>query len=193
MQFANDEFYHVYNRSFNKTRVFYKDENYYYFIRKLNSIRNLCDIIAYCLMPDHFHLLIYIPEKSEATRLTALSGLTGIQLISRKIGTILSSYTQGINKQEKRAGSLFQPKTKAKLLDQKNYPFNCFHYIHQNPHKARLVEKIEDWRFSSFTEYCEGSSGICRKDLAQFLEIPQEKDQFLKQSYQVIDYVDVIN
>jgi putative transposase len=153
MQFDNEEFYHVYNRSFNKTKIFYTEENYSYFLRKLNTIKSICDIVAYCLMPDHFHLLIYIPRESEATLQTAQSGQTGIQLISRKIGTILSSYAQGINKQEKRAGSLFQPKTKAKQLDKENYPFNCFHYIHQNPHKAGLVNRIEDWRFSSFREY----------------------------------------
>lgn len=189
MQFTDDEFYHVYNRSFNKSKVFYNEGNYLYFIRKLNSIRELCDMVAYCLMPDHFHLLIYIPSESDATRQTAQSGLTGMQLISRKIGTILSSYTQGINKQEKRSGSLFQPKTKAKLLDQKNYGFTCFHYIHQNPIKAGLVSKIEDWKFSSFNEYHHKSAGICKKDLAyQFLDIPQNEKLFYEQSYQVIDY-----
>jgi putative transposase len=189
MHFSNEEFYHIYNRSFNKQKIFFKEENYVYFIRKLSSLKPLCEIVAYCLMPDHFHLMAFIPKESEATRLTAQSGLTGIQLISRKLGTILSSYTQAINKQEDRTGSLFQPKTKAKELDKEEYLFNCFHYIHQNPHKSGLVNRIKDYPFSSFNDYYLDRSGICSKDVAyQFMDVLKDKTQFLNQSYQLIEY-----
>ncbi|HEV8514007.1 MAG TPA: transposase, partial [Cyclobacteriaceae bacterium] len=113
---------------------------------------------------------------------------TGIQILSRKLGTILSSYTQAINKQEKRSGSLFQPKTKAKELFNNTYSFNCFHYIHQNPLRARLVKRIEDWAHSSFNEYHKNAEGICNKSLAiEILDLPVEIDLFYKQSYLVID------
>ena len=103
MRFEENTVYHIYNRSYNKNRIFYKEENYAFFLNKLKTLKDLCEVFAYCLMPDHFHLLIYVPENSNATRLTAQSGLTGIQILSRKLGTILSSYTQAINKQEKRS------------------------------------------------------------------------------------------
>src|SRR5258706_9988752 len=176
MHFEENTIYHVYNRSYNK-RVFYKDANYAFFLNKLKTLRGLCEVLAYCLMPDHFHLLVYLPENSEATRLTAQSGLTGIQVLSRKLGTILSSYTQAINKQEKRSGSLFQPKTKAKDASTNSYALTCFHYIHQNPLKAGLVKKIEDWQYSSFKEYYQGFDLICNKQLAvELLDIPTDEE-----------------
>ena len=187
MHFEGNTIYHIYNRSYNK-KVFYKDANYAFFLNKLKTLRDLCEVLAYCLMPDHFHLLVYVPQNSGATRLTAQSGLTGIQVLSRKVGTILSSYTQAINKQEKRSGSLFQPKTKAKDVSSNHYAFNCFHYIHQNPVKAGLVNKIEDWRYSSFKEYYENLEAICNKHLGtELLDIPTNQDLFYKQSYLVIN------
>jgi putative transposase len=188
MHFEENTVYHVYNRSYNKNRIFYKEENYFFFLNKLKTLKDLCEVFAYCLMPDHFHLLIYIPENTNATRLTAQSGLTGIQILSRKLGTILSSYTQAINKQEKRSGSLFQPKSKAKDLFNNNYSFNCFHYIHQNPLKAGLVKKIEDWTYSSFNEYYKNKEGICNKILAiEILDLPTDVGLFYKQFYLVIN------
>lgn len=185
MHFDPQNFYHIYNRSFNKTLLFYKPSNYYYFIKKLNGLREYCDILAFCLMPDHFHLMIYINDQSEGcTRLTAPSGLTGMQALTRKIGTVQNSYTQAINKQETRTGSIFQPKSKAKQLDQ---VFICFNYIHQNPLKAGLVSKIEDWEYSSFNEYYKGVDGICNIILAnEMLDLPEDQELFYKQSYEVI-------
>lgn len=93
------------------------------------------------------------------------------QRLSRAIGTLLSSYTRAINNQENRSGSLFRPKTKAKdgwiddfiTVDGKHrvlffgpdndYALQCFEYIHQNPVKAGLVLKPEDWPYSSAREY----------------------------------------
>ena len=76
----------------------------------------------------------------------------------------------------------------------KDYPFTCFHYlpvrqagIHQNPMKAGLVEKMEDWEMSSFNEYAQpDNNSLCNKTLAyQRLEIPENADQFIRQSYTV--------
>lgn len=73
---------------------------------------------------------------------------------------MLSSYTQAVNKQQGTSGSLFQLKTKAKILTgsktvkDKFYLINAMHYCHQNPLKAKLVGKIEDWPHSSFPGYC---------------------------------------
>jgi len=101
---------------------------------------------------------------------------------------LLSSYAQAINKQEGRSGSLFRQKTKAKLLDtqDRNYPFACFNYIHQNPLNAGLVDKMENWEFSSFQDYIGlRNNSICDIGLAfELLDISRET--FYEQSYQVI-------
>jgi putative transposase len=188
MNFQPNRFYHVYNRSFNKTKLFYNTANYCYFLKKLSTLTSYCDIIAYCLMPDHFHILIYVSESSSGTiPLVNPNGQAGMQLLTRKLGTILSSYTQAINKQESKHGSLFQPKSKAKELDGKDQPFICFNYIHQNPLKAGLVKKIEDWDYSSFKEYFVCQESMCNKSLAyQLLDISQNPDSFYAQSCAVI-------
>ena len=106
-----------------------------------------------------------------------------LQLLSKNIGTVLSSYTQAINLQQGRRGNLFAHKTKAKILNEAYYPpsgFNrladhqidyataCFLYIHQNPVTARLVSKLEDWEFSSFRDYAGLRDGkLVNKEIAQ--------------------------
>lgn len=95
---------------------------------------------------------------------------------NHSIGIMLASYTRAINKQENRTGSLFRQKTKAICLNETNgiahnwitssgatminiekwvfqYPQQCFNYIHSNPIKAGLVNKAEDWEFSSLSSY----------------------------------------
>jgi len=108
-----------------------------------------CHIIAYCLMPNHDHLLIMTPEKNEFIQ----SGFGRMQALARKIGTLQSSYTRALNKQNKSSGSVFRQKAKAKLLDNPDYQYTCFHYIHQKPLRSGLVKHLKDWEFSSYTEY----------------------------------------
>ena len=136
MKFFPENIYHIYNRGNNKQQIFFIEENYSFFLQKIKKeIIPICDILAYCLMPNHFHMMVYLP--SPPTRQTAQSGQTGrwekkanMHPLSRKIGTLLSSYTQAINKQENRTGSLFQQKTKAIELSNEDeiYPYICFNF-----------------------------------------------------------------
>lgn len=183
MNFEAGKCYHIYNRSFEKTPIFLNPGNYNFFIKKLGALNSYCSILAYCIMPNHFHLLIHTPDANEET----LKNYSALLLLPRKIGTILSSYTQAFNKQNKRNGSLFQPKTKCKELTEKDYSLICLHYIHQNPFKAKLVSRLEDWEFSSFNEYNLNRDGICnRNQAAQIIDLPTNQELFYKQSYAVI-------
>jgi putative transposase len=103
---------------------------------------------------------------------------------------MLRSYSTAINKQENRTGSLFQQHTKVKCLEEEKqleYPFICFHYIHQNPFKAKLVDKMESYEMSSFQDYAGLRSGtLVNKELAkQLLQIPIDPPTFVDQSYKV--------
>ena len=199
MKFEENHIYHVYNRGNNSATIFFTDENYLFFLRKLKKELLLhCKVLAYCLMPNHFHLMIWVGEienqSQTRTRPTALSGRTGSgsgsDVLSRKIGTVLSSYTQAINKQRGRTGSLFQQKTKAKCITQsgENYPKVCFHYLHQNPLKAKLVLKMEDWEYSSFKDYLELRTGslveveFCKEKIT----VAISSEELYKESYDVI-------
>lgn len=95
-----------------------------------------------------------------------------MQEFAYRVGILLSSYAQAINKREKRSGSLFQQKTKAKILSEEiegrkiNYLENCFFYIHNNPFEAGLVKHLKDWPYSSFLDYIGARNGsLCNKEI----------------------------
>lgn len=186
MNFQPNSFYHVYNRGNNKQLIFFNQNNYLYFLKKVKeTLTPFCDILAYCLMPNHFHLLIRIPETSEGLKLIPNQNQ---QLLVRKLGTLLSSYSQAINKQEGKTGSLFQQKTKAKGLDTETYLRTCFHYIHQNPLKSNLVTKMEDWPYSSFKSYLSRQSEFVNiRGAIEYVDIALESELFYKESYAILD------
>jgi putative transposase len=179
MKFQPENFYHVFNRGNNKQVIFPRKENYYFFLKKIKKeLSPCCSIIAYCLMPNHYHLLIYTGKEDHRI---LPSGR--MQVLERKLGTVQSSYTRAINNQEKKTGSLFQAKLKVIELSEE-HAFICFHYIHQNPVKAGLCSKFEDWVFSSYSEYINGSSNeICNRDIVyNLLKIPAEAMAFIEHS-----------
>lgn len=125
-----------------------------FFLKKIRQyILPYADILAYCLMPNHFHLLVTLKEN--AVEQTYFKNKEEVQVFSISIGRMLSSYSQAINKQLGRRGYLFAHKTKAKMLNdaRDDYLLSCFLYIHQNPLQAGLVNKLEDWEFSSYLDY----------------------------------------
>ena len=111
--------------------------------------------------------------------------------VARKIAVLLSSYTKAINIQEERTGSLFQQKTKSKCLNCEENNFTdvlaCFYYIHQNPLRAGLVDKLEDWPYSSFNEYIDGNNTVlCDTHLLYQITNTNPK-KFYQDSYDAID------
>ena len=193
MNYSPNEVYHIYNRGNNKQQIFFNDENYLFFLRKVNKqLLPYCDILCWCLMPNHFHLIIHANEASCKPR--SAFEFKSIQELSYRIGILLSTYSQAINKQNKTSGSLFQQKTKAKILSKNyhqhcanSYLINCMHYCHQNAWKAGIVNKIEEWPYSSFPDYCGFRNGqLCNKSLLLELTGYSLKD-FYDDSYKVID------
>jgi len=152
MNFKEDCTYHVYNRS--NEVLFYNRGNYLFFLRKIRDhLLPYADVLSYCLMPNHFHLILTV--NAEGVKYSEKKKREDMQLLSKSLGTILSSYTQALNRQIGRRGNLFAHKTKAKILNdaKDDYALNCFMYVHQNPMLAKLVDKLEDWEFSSFPDY----------------------------------------
>jgi putative transposase len=171
MHLIQGEFYHIYNRGNNQQLIFFTDKNYLFFIKKLRDhISPVANIISYCLMPNHFHLIIQANENSIKER-PGFGGKT-MQEFAYRIGILLSSYTQAINKQNNTTGSLFQQKTKAKILSgqingrNESYLETCFFYIHNNPLSANIVCNLLDWKYSSYLDYIEVRNGtLCKKEI----------------------------
>ncbi len=141
MELHTENYYHLYNRSNNNEIVFKSADNYNYFLSKyIKYCSSEVDTIAYCLMPTHFHFLIFV-KTNDTDRL------------KENLGIMLSSYTKAINKKFSRHGSLFQEHTKSRCVERDKYLLSVLNYIHQNPVRAKLVKRLEDWEYSSYRDY----------------------------------------
>ena len=145
MLFEKGHIYHVYNQGNNRQNIFFSKENYAFFLRKMKEfILPYADIMAWCLMPNHFHWMVYVRETTIAvdnendirsrqvaadsrnsacdssclSRGTTISSAPTQATFNKSIGILLASYTRAINKQENTTGSLFRDKTKAECLTQ---------------------------------------------------------------------------
>ena len=185
VQFANEYFYHIYNRGTDKRKIFLDEKDYFRFIHCLFEFNNsravlnasfrfacaqrtqnyggetsivkrerdrLVDIISFCLMPNHFHLILKQLKDN------------GIAKFMQKLGT---GYTMYFNKKQDRNGALFQGVFKAILIDRDEYFLPLSGYIHSNPIEiinANWKEKgirnwlvvnkfLKNYRWSSYLDY----------------------------------------
>ncbi len=138
--FAKGSYYHVFNRGVNHQDIFYSQENYKYCLRLLKkySGRYFISIIAYCLMPNHYHFLI-----RQNTNIP----------ISTFIKILFNSYVQALNKQIGRSGPLFEGRYKHVLVDKHEYLVHLVRYIHLNPVEAGFVNNADDYQFSNYLEW----------------------------------------
>ena len=186
MKLIANQFYHIYNQGNNQETIFLERNDYLRFLTKYRFlVAPNCDTIAYCLMPNHFHFLVGVTEKSEEQ--VRLGGIE-VDRVTDGFRKLLSEYAQEFNKKYHRSGSLFRQKTKGKLLSDNSgdYATTCFHYIHQNPYRAQLIKNMEDWEFSSFRDYIQLRNGtLCKKEIAS-LYFELSASNFYEESYQVI-------
>lgn len=161
-----NKYYHIYNRGNNREKLFYSDENYEYF---LTNYRKHCfhilDTYAYCLMSNHFHMLVSVRSLEKQKELFKQADLKSNKLRSpsRHLGNFFNSYTLSINKQEDRIGSLFQRPFRRKEIETEKYFCRLLVYIHQNPVRHGFVTSVEDYPYSSFHAYnCEDESFLNR-------------------------------
>jgi putative transposase len=128
----------IYSTGAQTDRIFFaNEENYRYLLRLINkySKEKAVSIVCYCLMPNHYHLLVC--QKSSIP-------------VSRFIECIFKAYAQAFNKQQGRKGFLFEGRFKHVPVTKQSYFVHLMRYIHLNPVGARLVRKPEDWRFSDY-------------------------------------------
>ena len=183
MSFVEGEYYHLYNRGNSKQKIFHDEEDYQRFISLLyvsntsdrfnlynlelalkfnvyNLERNnlLVSIGAYCLMPNHFHILI--KENIEG----------GISKFMQKLSTAYSMY---YNKKYERTGSLFEGKFKSQYLDTHNYLKYIYSYIHLNP--IKLIQK--DWKEKGIKNRKDAVDYLNNYKYSSYLDFTGEKRQ----------------
>ncbi len=173
VNFVEEEYYHIYNRGNSKQKIFNDNEDYFHFVKLLyisNRIENfvirdlsknvfnvqrtkiLVGIGAYCLMPNHFHLILTQTEDG------------GISKFMQKLSTAYSMY---YNKKYKRTGSLFEGKFKSIHVSDDIYMKYLFSYIHLNPikliqknwkekgikNKQHAIKYLNNYSHSSYSDY----------------------------------------
>lgn len=147
-EFAPESYYHVYNRGVEKRQIFIDDHDYTVFLgllkkyltgkndslnrHQFKNFQGEIRMLAYCLMPNHFHLLIYQTNPDSLT-----------QFMRR----VLTSYVMYFNNRYKRVGGLFQSRYKASRIDDDSYLQHISRYIHLNPNNYR------SWPYSSLPYY----------------------------------------
>jgi putative transposase len=161
-QFRAGQYYHVYNRGVNRQPIFLAKENWGFFIQRLREyfLPEYADIIAYCLMPTHYHLSVHLHHDD-----------FGMQVM-QPFGT---SYTKAINKQHDRVGPLFQGRFRAVLVKDDAYLTNLTKYIHLNPVKAGLVKEPTAWPYSSYSDYIGLRDGTLPKPMIILNRFPSRQ------------------
>ncbi len=161
-KFYDDCFYHVFNKSIANFGIFSKPKNSLKFIGTLDYYNDLktklslsvylrkkslntsllipkdnsiAKIISYCIMPDHYHLLVKIIHANK---------------FSKYINNVESSFTRYFNLKNNRKGPLWQSTVKSVIIESNEHLLHVSRYIHLNPTTKYLVNKPEDWNLSSY-------------------------------------------
>ena len=147
----SDRYYHIFNRGNNYNTVFFKPENYYYFLKKYYMyLSNYIDTYAYCLINNHFHFLIRTKEKIIYKNREIVDQTEIGRIIGQQFRYFFIAYSMHINIQEHRSGSLFLKNFKRVMINDEYYLKYIIFYIHYNPVKHNIVNNISSYRYSSY-------------------------------------------
>jgi putative transposase len=142
-----DTYYHIYNRGNNRENLFKEERNYSYFLSLYDKyVGPVVETYAYCLMINHFHLLVRIKEL-QPNQDTAVKKSSDP---SHAFANLFNAYAKAINKGYGRTGSLFEGRFGRIPVATDAYFQNLIFYIHYNPQKHGLVKDFQRWKWSSF-------------------------------------------
>jgi REP element-mobilizing transposase RayT len=147
-------YYHIYNRGNNGQDLFFEPENYTFFLQRYDQyISPFCDTIAWVLLRNHFHLLVYVKSRGEIDlgklEYTATEVPKRID-VHLQFGHFFNSYAKAINKRYNRTGSLFEKNFERKAVKDVSYFKQLILYIHHNPVKHHFCDDIADYPWSSY-------------------------------------------
>ena len=174
MKLYPSHFYHIYNHANGSENLFYETANYKRFLEGLQVyIMPYAEIHAYCLMPNHFHLLIRVHNPSELNlaliEKQSVMDLIGMefpkkdrlktfilnpeQIVSKQFSDFFNAYSQYLNRRQERKGNLFRRGFKSKVVDDSNYLKHLLRYIHKNPVNHKYTTSLVDWPWTSYFSY----------------------------------------
>ena len=184
--------YHIYNQGNNGENLFKEERNYGYFLKKYKQyISPICHTYAYCLLPNHFHLMVQFknveelhhafPKKFPNPELRSTIENFDIEVskaISNQFRFFFGAYSKAINKSFNRRGKLFSQPFKRVIVDNEPYFTHLVAYIHRNPLHHNFCRNYKFWKHSSYFAYVNSSSKIVQTrfllewfyDLEEFLD-----------------------
>ena len=139
-------FYHVMNRGANRQEIYLVDDDYEIFLEVVKETSKFFGIriISYCLMPNHYHLLLQTPKANLSRAMRHLNGV----------------YTQRFNRYHKKDGPLFRGRYKAILVQEDEYLTHLVRYIHLNPIQANLMDDLAKYPWTSHKHYLKGEDQV---------------------------------
>ncbi len=157
------QFYHIYNRGVNGENLFKEKKNYYYFLDQYKFYcADILETFAYCLLKNHFHMLVRVKENVEVPKRTG-SGMFKLNA-SKQLSHFFNSYAQSINKAYNRTGPLFESPFERKLIDDENYLMKMIHYCHRNAVHHGFVTDVKEWEFSSYHSILASDNSLVATD-----------------------------
>ncbi len=204
-RFEEGRYYHIYNRTVDKQAMFRNDANYHFFLKRYDEyISPVAETFAYCLLGNHFHLLIRVKEDLHAIDLTTFKKLSNLgndkpksvhEIVSHQFRKFFQSYSMAYNKQHNRIGTLFQTPFKRALVDKDSYYTQLIYYIHTNPQLHRLIDDFRDWPYSSYKRMLiEKPSKLMKKevldwfgDTNRYKEYHQMQHEMISETHLLLD------
>jgi len=165
--FEFDSVYHIFSHVNGKELIFREETNYQFFLKQLDKyILPIADIYSYCLLPNHFHLLLRF-KNFEGVNIDEEH-----KYLMKRFGDFLNSYAKAFNKMYERRGALFLNAVKRKKVTDEKYLMKVLHYIHNNPVNHGFVNKIDEWKHSSYISYLnpEKESKLERMEIMQYFD-----------------------
>ncbi len=191
-------YYHIYNRGNNRETIFHTDENYRYFLGKYAKyLQPVLDTYAYCLLPNHFHLVARVKTLAEIVAGRPGGNFPGFQnlesldddrlglLVSNQFRLCFMSYAKAFNKQYDRTGSLFQKNFKRLPVQNMDYFANLILYVHANPQLHGIWDDYRAWPHSSYLAML--SDDTTRLQRKETLEMFGGKEGFSEAHQHYID------
>lgn len=150
----NGKYYHIYNRGNNAIDLFYDIENYSHFLNLYAKyIDPVTETFAWCLMKNHFHILVYIKDTDEidiAKLEYSTTDKPKAVTASKQFSNLFNAYTLAINYRYNRTGSLFEKNFKRKLVTSESYFQKLIFYIHNNPVHHKFTKHIVEYPWTSY-------------------------------------------
>jgi len=164
--------YHVLNRGNGKQAVFHKDRDYSAFVSLIQEAkaRLSMSIYAYCLMPNHFHMVV-MPNKGED--------------LSIWMQWLMTSHVRRYHRHYGTSGHIWQGRFKSFIVKQDDHLLNVLRYVEVNPVRAGIVTSAKDWQWSSHRLRSEGSQSTLMSPLP--VELPDDWERLVDESFTLSD------